>query len=672
MNELRDIVLFSLFILVYLLFPGMIFLKAARIRLKDDCIFSKTLIAFFVGFTLLTAEYFICSLIRAFWIFAVISPVMLLIYLLQNFKAILSTVHSQWKKKDNNKIIAFVFVLACIFAASFLFTTFKTGNILSKEYVTLGQDYFNHVGLVAALSKGLPAQDLKVSGVTLYYHYFQDLLFGMCANIFPISAIDLVTNCTPVMVTLTLGISLLCLLKPENIGGKYTVKDMLRTVLGCALFFLFGGAWSQPLNGAGYASGYANWHNYHLFTSVNACAFAIGAIIALLIMVKNIDWTKIHYGNLTVFAMLIFAATGGKGPYAIVFVAAFVGTYIVKILVERNWNKVMLLYVIVSCITFVFTYLFVIQGTSQYGQSLTTQLEIGLTGTLERSAIASYGNTGLLSIPVLGTFIRILLLLFFGFGPLLIYVIFVAADALKNIFQHQKADTDTCVSLAMIAIGAVGFVCVNQSGFSQVYFLFVAIPSLVHLVLRYTDSLSKGVKWRSVVFIILVSLFGLNMFVADANVHAKAGIYHREWFGYKKTSAPSLANVTSGEVDGLLWLRENTPKDAIILVDRRSLTSSDDYLADSRFFGYSAISERQIFIEGFSYSSVPQEEIKKRIDITNEIYASSGAAVEQLLFENAIDYIIVTKRMGTQFHPEAELVQLCFENDQMQIYCFIK
>jgi hypothetical protein len=160
------------------------------------------------------------------------------------------------------------------------------------------------------------------------------------------------------------------------------------------------------------------------------------------------------------------------------------------------------------------------------------------------------------------------------------------------------------------------------------------------------------------------------MFVADANVHTKAGIYYREWFGYEKSNAPSLANVTSGEVDGLLWLRENAPRDAIVLTDRRSLTAKDDYQADCRFFGYSAISERQMFIEGFSYSSVSLEEIKKKIDITNEIYASSGAAAEQLLRENAIDYIIVTKRMGTQFHPEAESVQLCFENDQMQIYCY--
>ena len=673
MNELKDMAFFSLFILLYLFFPGALLLKAANIRLKDDSTCNRMLLAFFVGFALLTAEYYLCSLVNAFWLFAAISPAILLIYLLKNFKSVLTVVHSKWQRQDKFKTTAFIFVLTCIFAVSFMYTTFKMGNILSNEYVTLGQDYFNHVGLVAALSKGLPAQDLKVSGVTLYYHYFQDLLFGMCANIFPVSAINLVVNCTPVMVTVTLGLSVFCLLKPENVNGKYTAKDLLRTILGCALLFLFGGAWSEPINGRGYESGIANWHNSHVFTSVNACAFAIGAIIALLIMIKNMDLTKLHWGNLIVFAMLVFTATGGKGPFAIVFVAAFAGTYIVKILTERNWNKAMLVYVLVACVTFALTYLLVIQGTSQYGQSLTTQMEISLTGTLKRSAIAGYSNAGLLAIPGIGTLMRLLLLIFFGFGPLLIYAIFVAADELKNIFQKQKVDVYSCVSLAMIAIGAVGFVCVNQSGYSQVYFLFVAIPSLVHLVLRYTDSLPKGIKWRSVCFIVLVSLFGLNMFVADAKVHTKAGLSYREWFGYETAAAvPSLSNISSEEVDGLLWLRENTPGDTVVLTDRRSLTPNDDYLSDCRFFGYSAISERQMFIEGFSYSSVSQEEIKKKIDITNEIYASSGAAAEQLLRENAIDYVIVTKRMGTQFHPETDSVQLCFENDQMQIYGMIK
>lgn len=670
MSELKDMALFALFLLLYLFLPGGLFLNAVNIRLKDDSFCNRSLIAFFVGFALLTLEYYICSLFNAFWLFAVISPIVLLIYLLRNFKTVLKSAHSKWQKQDKYKSVAFIFVLICIFSVSFLYITFKAGNILSHEYVYLDQDYFNHIGLVAALSKGLPALDLKVSGITLYYHYFQDLLFGMCANIFPVSAINLVVNCTPVMVTMTLGISVFCLLAVERTSKKYTVADMLQTIFRCALFFLFGGAWSKQLIGVGYESGISNWHNSHVFTSINACAFAIGAIIALLIMVKNMDMTKIHYGNLIIFAMLIFTATGGKGPFAIVFVAAFTGTYIVKVLVERKWHKVMLLYVIVACVIFLLTYLFVIQGTSQYGESLTTKMEISLTGTLRRSAIAGYSNTGLLSIPVLGTLIRLFLLIFFGFGPLLIYILFVAVDEVKNIFQKHTVNLYICVSLAMIAIGAVGFICVNQSGYSQVYFLFVAIPSLVHLVLLHTDSLPKGIKWRSVCCIVLVSLFGLNMFVADAKVHGKAGIYYRELFGYETTSTPTLANITSGEVEGLLWLRDNTPGDAIVLTDRRSLYPSDDYLSDCRFFGYSAISERQMFIEGFSYSSISQDKVKKRIDITNEIYASSGTAAEQLLRENAIDYVIVTKRMGTQFRPESELIQLCFENDHMQIYSF--
>lgn len=75
-----------------------------------------------------------------------------------------------------------------------------------------------------------------------------------------------------------------------------------------------------------------------------------------------------------------------------------------------------------------------------------------------------------------------------------------------------------------------------------------------------------------------------------------------------------------------------------------------------------------MFLEGFSYSSVSEAEVRKKIAVTEAIYASTGEETEALMKENGIDYVIVTTRMGTDFRPTADSVKLCFENDGMRLY----
>ncbi|MEA5143320.1 MAG: hypothetical protein VB023_07040 [Oscillibacter sp.] len=328
--------LFVLYSTVYILLPSVILLKKTGMRFKDNSFCHTVLLSYFLGLGLLIAEYWICSLVKAFWLFAAISPVFLLLFAVLGRRRLAGELH-QRRRPDGKKVIAYLLVLLICYTLSFIYITLPYGELLSNSYVDLGQDFFNHTGLLASLSKGLPAGDLKVSGITLYYHYFQDLMFGMCENIFGIPAFDLVMQCTPLMVSAVFGTALFCLLKGER--QPYRKRDIVYTVCRCCFFFVFGGAWSLPLTGAGYQEGYWSWSNYHIFTSVNAGAFGLAALIAVLIFVKNAELDKTAPGQTASLTVLTAVATGAKGPFSVVFVASFVAVYLVKVIVERNIYK---------------------------------------------------------------------------------------------------------------------------------------------------------------------------------------------------------------------------------------------------------------------------------------------------------------------------------------------
>lgn len=58
-----------------------------------------------------------------------------------------------------------------------------------------------------------------------------------------------------------------------------------------------------------------------------------------------------------------------------------------------------------------------------------------------------------------------------------------------------------------------------------------------------------------------------------------------------------LHTINSDEYEALLWIRENTPIDAVFISNRQSLNSdriSDEFL-NNRFFYYSAYSDRNFF-----------------------------------------------------------------------------
>lgn len=638
-----------IYIILYALIPGF-FLK--EYLLKKNSSFCFTLIlSFYLGFFVLMAEYFICSILNILFLFPWINILFSIAYLIAKRKKIIS-----WAKGIHfqKKMLLPVLYILFIYFLSYIYVTLPYANLLSKEVIYLPEDYFNHIGLITSLSKGFPAYDLKVSGTVLYYHYFQDLFFGMCKNIFRMASYDLLIQGTPMLVSFTFGVSTYAFMKPkENTNQKWTAFSV---------FFIFVclANCGIPLARTTLSSGYTAWYNYHIFTSINANAFGLSAVSTLLLVIEKLDLKQFSLKDASLLFILLFITTGIKGPYGIVVLVAFSLALLLKVLTEKEKDTRVLLYILSSFLGFYIAYRYVITGTNAYGTSKTTEVSLSLTGTLERTIFSSIANHGTLMI-LLG----LLVVAVVAIGPMMIYYCKALVLDIRKAFQHSlKIELATMHWTVIIGIG--GFLLVNQSGYSQGYFLNVAILPMLYLC--FNEVLNEKITKLDQCYLSVITVFGLILMALDGKVNLAKGLAAQDALGLHYNVAVSDYSITQEEYEGLEWLRENTDQNAIVATDHRGITGYETAGNDCRFFAYSALSERQMYLEGFSYSSVSAEALEEKIEVNDAIYASGGETLYKLLENNHIDYVIVTKRYTDAFDPVYEKIQPCFSNDAMTIY----
>ena len=122
--------------------------------------------------------------------------------------------------------------------------------------------------------------------------------------------------------------------------------------------------------------------------------------------------------------------------------------------------------------------------------------------------------------------------------------------------------------------------------------------------------------------------------------------------------------VSSEVMDAYLWLRDNTPEDSIIAVDR--FTEALDYR--NIYFYCSAFSERQVFLEGYDYSDISEESIEAMLSINDKFFSEDKLEACTALDISGVDYLVVTESMHPDYETTCEYMELVFENEQVKIY----
>jgi hypothetical protein len=142
---------------------------------------------------------------------------------------------------------------------------------------------------------------------------------------------------------------------------------------------------------------------------------------------------------------------------------------------------------------------------------------------------------------------------------------------------------------------------------------------------------------------------------------------------YDQESPPTRLGITRELVSGLRWVRDNTPDDAVLAVNNHY---SDQTTRDARYFYYSALAERRVFIEAWGYTNRANQiglaqvrngtvPYPRRLALNDAALAGDRRALSRLA-DKGIDYALVDKVHGAL--PRRPLGRLVFSNPALDVY----
>jgi hypothetical protein len=103
--------------------------------------------------------------------------------------------------------------------------------------------------------------------------------------------------------------------------------------------------------------------------------------------------------------------------------------------------------------------------------------------------------------------------------------------------------------------------------------------------------------------------------------------------------------------DGLAWVRDNTDEGAVLAVNNHIRRPAE---GDSRYFYYSALGERRVFIESWEYADAVlgvglaavragRHPFAERVALNDAAYAGTDPAAAATLERRGVDYVLVDR-----------------------------
>lgn len=651
---------FLLFNLIWIQIPGMM-LDAILLR-KRRFWATKLLSGYVLGLVLMTLLYFVQGVIGFKLLLTLAGPIFTVVSVGFWFFHKKATLFSNGKKPRLEQIPVFLIILLM----SILAFQVKWSKAPGYDLIQINHDVLYHVGNIVTLSRGVPAVDLRVSGVDFYYHYIYDLVYGMCKNVFHMDAYSLYVSGMPLLGAWTLGLALImlgdrCFEKRkhtdlENVAGRKVRFDYKYMFYIIGIFFC--GVCIYPINIlAEYFP--LSWLNYHLFTNINSIGFAVvGAILFVDVVVDNWKDDFCFRTLLVLFAYEYFA-TAAKGPSGVMLLFSVFAVAFVQAIIEKKITWVRFGFFIATLIGFIFSYVMIVAGLAGTGGN-NREIEISPSGTIMLSRMGNIFNKylGINPYELSVMWLVLILIAICLIGPSLLSVLgWVGIKFSRLRKENYIGDIYDwfCICLTMVGIG--GCLCVSIIGFSQGYMVLTAAPFIYYMIMRYLQrGKSKFLKNIQIVAFAL----GVFMVLADGVFF---GIENTKQEGYTYETTDK-AWVVPGELEGYLWIRDNTDENALICTDRR--TEGID--TRNTFFYLSALGERNVYLEGHSYSDVTDDVIEKMVDTNRKFYSSENEVARKALIDNKIDYMVVSNFTHSMYEATCEVLNLVYSNDDVRIY----
>lgn len=544
------------------------------------------------------------------------------------------------KQQENNTAFLSVVLFLCLGMG---FIGFQCQH-LSADIVG-GQDmhcdlvYWYRNAVASTISYPLP--DLSVMGKDLFYHYFTSIAI---ADLSLITGIDLFDLCFSFsyLIRMILVVGSAYLLSSEYIRRKVLLYVTILLILfGTSIENL---TWTNYVdhiyfNGIGLAEGLAMClFSYYFFR--NMCNYTVKGVL------------------LPVLVFMI--AVGLKAPCALVVLGGVLFSCLIhSSLYEKDkykkWCSIAFLYLasfVLIMLLFVYNInpTFVGEGNGSLTPSIVTAFRPPFFNSLYLKFLE------IIPIPIIP--LIIVFVLYFIINNCLLLCGGILVFRRRKLIKWKSTDLSL---LAMYLGGNSLFLFFDHSGFSNVFFCFVAMPFGMLFLLSIFEIYNFHVFNKFEVGLInsglLIALF---FFIHSVMFQIDVPKLSKLIRSNNDSMVITGNSISTDELMALRWAKENIDKNAILISNK--IFAEDG----SRSYVISSYTERQTYLEGYLYSASSKDKtVAHRLNLLKLFFQNDFSAHNQLQKEG-VTHVVLFKNIPKAL-PNVRGINI-FENSSVVIY----
>ena len=437
--------------------------------------------------------------------------------------------------------------------------------------------------------------------------------------------------------------------------------------------------------------------------------FFVAAVVAIRDMLESAS-RRPSAGGLAVLAVLLFGCAGAKASILPVLLGGLVLYALWRRRVEPGWVAPFALTAIALGLAYVLLY------SGGRGASTLGPLQSSLL-SLPGRTLEPYADDGVLAAAAVYPIATVVTAL---------AVMLPLVGLAWVVGRGRSLSPPQAWALALLAVSVAAFFVLDLPGVSQFYFLWYGFTAAALVAAGGVVDLAR--RWRSwppgaklAVPLVAVALgaavtvdglplmvlyFALLLTLGGLVVSWAGGLLTREWPAAAAAAALLAAGALDGPLDrlpglgdralsatesvhrpagengvrgvtrelarGLRWVRDNTDTGAVLAVNNHFLIPAG---RDSRFFYYSALAERRVFLESWDYTDrafeIGQEEVRagsvpypRRLALNDAAVAGSASATARLR-RRGVTHFLVDLVNGPTFRPAGRAV---FRNGALLVY----
>jgi hypothetical protein len=629
------------YVLIVLVFPGFIFVRILlpSRSLIDQLVLGYPIALCIEGYCIIAIKYFGLSP----WLLLLLPASAIILFLFKKDQFVPVSVKKIIPNAKVSQLIISILVPS-LFLAWFCFIL-NNRHPSNVDFTIIHHDIAWTLGNCVAQTRNLIPDDFHFLGKKLYYHYGQVLHLISIQSITRISFFSLLCRLDFSFNLLYILISLVWISRKLINSFKLQFLMVFLSIFGNSIIPLL-----------------STSHFWQVLYYPLSYFFSLIFLFPLLVVIK---WFTqgFNKNEFLIGIVLLIAIIGAKSNlFPLLFATLFAVSFIARLSGRPLKNDI--LFLLVPLCFFMAWFFIIYSKTSMHGTLMFFDPPFIMVKILSFLHIVPTSFAGKLLI-LLSRWI-VFLPGWIG-GCLLVPVIIVSYTLLKTL-RNGPIDNFPLFALLFVIVSFIPSMFMRYLGYE--YNLMYPIPIITIAAMYCMDKINKNIGKLMVLGLsgwLVISLI-IDINIVNKFSHTIWGI--SKWKQNNEQKLKDDHTLSRNEYSGLVFIRDHTPFDALIICDRHGFSHVETTTFGECFFYYSAFSERHYFMEGSAFNFPNPTLVKERKSISNEIYGCNPQEGYRNCKQFNISYLIWSKRFcqEPEIGKNASYVKNIFDNEHIRIY----